>query len=110
MPKNFSKKQIVGPKPKIIQNVVKKKKKPQLTWDKNCFRVHQVLSYKKWNKKMFEKLCQNLSYFREGPQDDMPDCSGSGRILDEDDDPNDEDYTVGIDKTQVKNGALKTQN
>lgn len=99
----------MGPKPKIIQNGGKKKKKKQVTWNSNLTRVHHVLSYKKWNKKMFEKLCQNLSYFKDCVQEDMPDCSGSGRILDEDDDPNDEDYTVGIDKTQVKNGALKTQ-
>ena len=57
---------------------------------------------------MFERLCANLSYFKEGPQEDIPDSS-SGRILDEDDDPNDEDYTVGIDRTQLKDGALKTQ-
>ena len=50
-----------------------------------------------------------MSYFKEGPQEDLPDQSRSGRILDEDDDPNDEDYTVGIDKSQLVDGALATQ-
>ena len=96
MPKNFSKKKVMGPKPSEknskpdINGRKLRKKKPQVTWAKDFVRTHHVPSYKKWNKKMFEKLCANLSYFKDGPQEDLPDASG--RIMDEDDDPNDEDY------------------
>jgi hypothetical protein len=50
-----------------------------------------MLSYKKWNKKMFDKLCSNLSYFQEEAH--AADCASNGSTS-EYEDPYDEDYTV----------------